>query len=184
MITYLHGSEFCAPQRQKNDDASNSNPGLILSLFECRFETMLCNPIGQIADFGPNTVWMFADLRCSPITIFQYKGTFDVFNKIIRQEGFSRLWRGTNAGLALAVPTVGIYLPCYDIFRNWMEGRAIEHMPVPDATPYVPLVAGSLARSIASATCYPIELARTTRMQRHLRSLKSERSFLEFLVPF
>ncbi|KAE8721633.1 hypothetical protein F3Y22_tig00015426pilonHSYRG00014 [Hibiscus syriacus] len=28
MITYLHGSEFCAPQRQKNDDASNSNPGI------------------------------------------------------------------------------------------------------------------------------------------------------------
>jgi len=23
------------------------------------------------------------------------------------QEGFTRLWRGTNAGLALAVPTVG-----------------------------------------------------------------------------
>ncbi|CAH2057745.1 unnamed protein product [Thlaspi arvense] len=51
----------------------------------------------------------------------QYKGTIDVFYKIIRQfsiyslvefhrnnfmqEGFSRLWRGTNASLALAVPT-------------------------------------------------------------------------------
>ncbi|MBA0679843.1 hypothetical protein Goari_011589 [Gossypium aridum] len=132
---------------------------------------------------------MFADLRCSPsctragvhgtVAIcppdcFQYKGTLDVFNKIIRQvgvaitlrnvlqEGFSRLWRGTNAGLALAVPTVGIYLPCYDIFRNWMEGLAAEHIPI--VTPYVPLVAGSLARSIACATCYPIELART-RMQ-------------------
>ena len=57
---------------------------------------------------------------------------------------------------------VGIYLPCYDIFRNWMEGLAAQHMP--GATPYVPLVAGSLARSLACATCYPIELART-RMQ-------------------
>lgn len=25
---------------------------------------------------------------------------------LMKQEGFSRLWRGTNAGLALAIPTV------------------------------------------------------------------------------
>ncbi|XP_022736103.1 mitochondrial carrier protein MTM1-like isoform X4 [Durio zibethinus] len=135
----------------------------------------LSNLISRMAYFGPNT--MFADLRCSPsctragvhgtVAIcppdcFQYKGTLDVFNKIIRQEGFSRLWRGTNAGLALAVPTVGIYLPCYDIFRNWMDGLTAQYMP--GLTPYVPLVSGSLARSLACATCYPIELART-RMQ-------------------
>ena len=118
------------------------------------------------------------------------------------QEGFARLWRGTNAGLALAVPTVsssfyttffcffgggwvrdcifriccvyktsdtffldiqvGIYLPCYDIFRNWFEELASQN--VPTLTPYAPLVAGALARSLACATCYPIELART-RMQ-------------------
>ncbi|KAK9291304.1 hypothetical protein L1049_019249 [Liquidambar formosana] len=129
----------------------------------------------RMAFFGPNM--MFADLRCSPsctragihgtVSIcppdcFQYKGTLDVFYKIIRQEGFSRLWRGTNAGLALAVPTVGIYLPCYDVFRNWLEELTSEN--IPSMTPYVPLVAGSLARSLACTTCYPIELART-RMQ-------------------
>lgn len=135
----------------------------------------LSNLISRMAYFGPRT--MFADLRCSPscaragihgtVAIcppdcFQYKGTLDVFYKIIRQEGFARLWRGTNAGLALAVPTVGIYLPCYDIFRNYLEELASQN--VPTATPYVPLVAGALARSLACATCYPIELART-RMQ-------------------
>lgn len=57
---------------------------------------------------------------------------------------------------------VGIYLPCYDIFRNWMEEFTAKSAP--STTPYVPLVAGSLARSLACATCYPIELART-RMQ-------------------
>ncbi|XP_023549594.1 mitochondrial carrier protein MTM1 isoform X1 [Cucurbita pepo subsp. pepo] len=129
----------------------------------------------RMAFFGPNT--LFADLRCSPscaragihgtVAIcppdcFQYKGTLDVFYKIIRQEGFVRLWRGTNAGLALAVPTVGIYLPCYDIFRNWLEEITSQNLQ--SATPYVPLVAGALARSLACATCYPIELART-RMQ-------------------
>ncbi|KAJ0099134.1 hypothetical protein Patl1_20304 [Pistacia atlantica] len=135
----------------------------------------LSNLISRMAYFGPRT--LFADLRCSPtctragvhgtVSIcppdcFQYKGTLDVFYKIIRQEGFSRLWRGTNAGLALAVPTVGIYLPCYDMFRNWLEDLTTQNAP--SATPYVPLVAGSLARSLACTTCYPIELART-RMQ-------------------
>ncbi|XP_031257101.1 mitochondrial carrier protein MTM1 [Pistacia vera] len=135
----------------------------------------LSNLISRMAYFGPRT--LFADLRCSPtctragvhgtVSIcppdcFQYKGTLDVFYKIIRQEGFSRLWRGTNAGLALAVPTVGIYLPCYDMFRNWLEDLTTQNAP--SATPYVPLVSGSLARSLACTTCYPIELART-RMQ-------------------
>ncbi|XP_062149282.1 mitochondrial carrier protein MTM1 isoform X1 [Alnus glutinosa] len=135
----------------------------------------LSNIISRMAYFGPRT--MFADLRCSPsctragihgtVSIcppdcFQYKGTLDVFYKIIRQEGFARLWRGTNAGLALAVPTVGIYLPCYDVFRNCLEEFTGQH--VPSVTPYAPLVAGSLARSLACVSCYPIELAKT-RMQ-------------------
>ncbi|KAK9103817.1 hypothetical protein Sjap_021071 [Stephania japonica] len=121
--------------------------------------------------------FLFSDLRCSPSCnragllgalavcppdCFHYKGTFDTFYKIIRQEGFARLWRGTNAGLALAVPTVGIYLPCYDIFRNRIEELTTQNAP--SLMPYVPLVAGSLARSLACITCYPIELART-RMQ-------------------
>ncbi|VVB13875.1 unnamed protein product [Arabis nemorensis] len=92
----------------------------------------------------------------------QYKGTLDVFYKIIRQEGFSRLWRGTNASLALAIPTVGIYMPCYDYFRNSMEVFTVEKSPA--LTPYVPLVAGTIARSLAVISCYPVELART-RMQ-------------------
>lgn len=129
------------------------------------------------------------------------------------QEGFWRLWRGTNASLTLAIPTVshslsstkdflfhlndyllcmipcfvvmqntmqfavkyvagiywfllfnqvGIYMPCYDIFRNLMEEFTTQNAP--NLTPYVPLVAGTLARSLACVSCYPIELART-RMQ-------------------
>ncbi|KAL3521608.1 hypothetical protein ACH5RR_019757 [Cinchona calisaya] len=135
----------------------------------------LSNLTSRMAVFGPNM--MFADLRCSPsctragvhgtVSIcppdcFHYKGTLDVFYKIIRQEGVARLWRGTNAGLALAVPTVGIYLPCYDIFRNQLEEFTSRNAP--SLTIYAPLVAGSLARSLACISCYPIELAKT-RMQ-------------------
>lgn len=128
----------------------------------------------SMATLGENTV--FAQVKCPPVcprggalmtplcppSCFQYKGTLDVFYKIIRQEGFSRLWRGTNAGLALAIPTVGIYLPCYDIFRDWLESFTSKNAP--QFTPYAPLVAGSIARSLACITCSPIELART-RMQ-------------------
>lgn len=57
---------------------------------------------------------------------------------------------------------VGIYMPCYDIFRNFMEDFTTENAP--GLTPYVPLVAGSIARSLACISCYPVELART-RMQ-------------------
>lgn len=135
----------------------------------------LSDAIGRMAFFGPNI--MFTDLRCSPscsragvhgtVSIcppdcFQYKGTFDVFTKIIRQEGMARLWRGTNAGLALAVPMVGIYLPFYDLFRNRLEELSRENAPA--TTIFVPLAAGSLARSLACTVCYPVELART-RMQ-------------------
>lgn len=53
-------------------------------------------------------------------------------------------------------------MPCYDIFRNSMEQFTTNNAPI--LTPYVPLVAGSAARSLACVTCYPVELART-RMQ-------------------
>ncbi|KAI3693436.1 hypothetical protein L6452_33271 [Arctium lappa] len=129
--------------------------------------------LNHTCSFETNT--MLPDRRCFPSChrsilgepsrgpdSAQYKGTLDVFNKIIRQEGFGRLWRGTSASLALSVPTVGIYLPCYDIFRNFLEEFSSQNAP--SMTPYVPLVAGSVARSLACITCYPVELART-RMQ-------------------
>lgn len=97
-----------------------------------------------------------------PPDCYRYNGAFDVFYKIIRQEGVLRLWRGTNAGLALAVPTVGIYLPCYDIFHDSLEMYSKNNWP--QLSPYVPLIAGSGARSLACIICSPIELARV-RMQ-------------------
>ncbi|KMZ63220.1 putative Mitochondrial carrier protein [Zostera marina] len=150
----------------------------------------------RMTSFGSNRI--FADMRCCYASCnhlnaqaictsdcFEYKGTLDVFNKVARQEGLARLWRGTNAGLALSIPTVGIYLPCYDIFRDWIEGFTNQNYPT--MTPYAPLVAGSLARSLACITCYPIELART-HMQafKVLRKVKPpgiRKTLLEVLSP-
>ncbi|KZV21875.1 Mitochondrial substrate carrier family protein [Dorcoceras hygrometricum] len=124
----------------------------------------------RTASFESSTI--LQDVKCMPSSAgtqptcspecTRYRGTLDVFYKVVRQEGFLRLWRGTNASLALAVPSVAIYMPLYDIFRNYMEELTSENIPT--MTPYTPLVAGSLARSVACITCYPVELART-RMQ-------------------
>jgi hypothetical protein len=38
------------------------------------------------------------------------------------QEGFARLWRGTNAGLALAVPTVSSYFMLFFFFFFFCGG--------------------------------------------------------------
>nr|GMD64922.1 mitochondrial carrier protein MTM1 [Ipomoea batatas] len=119
--------------------------------------------ICRMGSFGGHTMLdvFRTEISCPPDST-RYKGTMDVLSKVIRQEGFPRLWRGTMASLALAIPSVGIYLPLYDIFRNSMEEYTLHGAPI--VTPYVPLVAGSLARSVACITCYPVELART-RMQ-------------------
>ncbi|KAJ7561376.1 hypothetical protein O6H91_03G026200 [Diphasiastrum complanatum] len=87
-------------------------------------------------------------LLCPP-DCFHYKGTWDVFHKIIRQEGLSRLWRGTNVALAIAVPT-----------------RKSLHLE-----PYAPLIAGTIARSLACIICGPLELVRT-RMQLPVQSIR------------
>ncbi|XP_021729022.1 mitochondrial carrier protein MTM1-like [Chenopodium quinoa] len=152
----------------------------------------LSNALSRMAVFGPNM--LFADLRCSPSCAragiqgtvsmcppdcFQYKGTLDVLCKIVQQEGVTRLWRGTNAGLALAIPMVGIYLPFYDVFRIRMEEFAADN--VPSVEPYVPFVAGALARSLACTTCYPIELART-RMQAFKETGKKPPGVLKTLI--
>ncbi|CAI0546336.1 unnamed protein product [Linum tenue] len=50
----------------------------------------------------------------------------------------------------------------YMMYFAWLEEKTSQS--IPGAAPYVPLVAGSLARSLACVTCYPVELART-RMQ-------------------
>ncbi|CAI5474139.1 unnamed protein product [Closterium sp. Yama58-4] len=66
----------------------------------------------------------------------------------------------------MAVPTVGIYLPVYDILKIELAAMSINgrDRAVPEA--YVPLIAGSVARALACVSCAPLELART-RMQAH-----------------
>ncbi|URE44344.1 Solute carrier family 25 member [Musa troglodytarum] len=69
---------------------------------------------------------------------------------------------------------VGIYLPCYDMLRNWMEYITVNSYP--NLTPYVPLLAGSAARTLACLACSPIELARTQNCYTDQQAFKASRA--------
>ncbi|CAL0308842.1 unnamed protein product [Lupinus luteus] len=161
MVELSYGERFMAAGGAAFISAIIVNP---LDLAKTRLQAQAATT--PTPTFHPNSIVQDVRFRCIPVqgvtSSNRYKGTLDILYKVIRQEGFMRLWRGTNASLALAVPTVGIYMPCYDIFRNVMEEFTTQNAP--SLSPYVPLVAGSVARSLACVSCYPVELART-RMQ-------------------
>lgn len=77
---------------------------------------------------------------------------------------------------------VGIYLPFYDMFRDRLEELSRENAPA--TTKYVPLVAGSLARSLACTVCYPIELARTRMQVSFVCICSCNSGFLECVLAF
>ncbi|XP_024382471.1 mitochondrial carrier protein MTM1 [Physcomitrium patens] len=116
---------------------------------------------GRCPPACPRTTVAGVSYNCPPPGQ-QYKGTLDVMRRVAREEGFIRLWRGLNASLAIAVPSVGIYLPSYDLLQDTMCRYSDENSL--GLKPYAPMLAGALARSLAVLVCSPLELAKT-RMQ-------------------
>jgi hypothetical protein len=88
-----------------------------------------------------------------------YRGTIDGLRKIVASEGMRVLWRGTDVALMMAIPMVGIYLPLYDYLLLQLH----EQRHTNAATP---LIAGTLARTVAVYCTAPFELLRT-RLQAH-----------------
>eukprot|EP00210_Caulerpa_lentillifera_P009520 g9079.t1 len=86
-----------------------------------------------------------------PPECYVYISTLDAFRKILNQEGVRGLWRGTRESFLIAVPMVGLYLPLYDTFVERMSGLGLA----------APVVAGSLARTIANFVVAPLEILRT-----------------------
>ena len=88
-----------------------------------------------------------------------YTSTLDVLRKIWRQEGPMALFRGTSTALAIAVPTVGIYLPCYDLclgeLRRAMAGSEWGRDYL------APIAAGATSRTLAVLCVAPLDLVRT-----------------------
>ncbi|KAI9670334.1 MAG: hypothetical protein M1831_006548 [Alyxoria varia] len=113
--------------------------------------------VSSIRDTASN-----ASLECSMEETQRrsYNSTVDGFRKIAKNEGFSTLWRGLSATLAMAVPGNVIYFAGYD----WLRTSHISPIQNRVSDLYAPLIAGSSARVIAALFVSPIELFRT-RMQ-------------------
>ena len=76
----------------------------------------------------------------------RYTSSLDVLRKIVRQEGISVLWRGTSTALAIAVPTVGIYLPCYDICLEKTREAMLASPRWQEHAGVAPMIAGAASR--------------------------------------
>jgi solute carrier family 25, member 39/40 len=86
------------------------------------------------------------------------EGVLRTFRNIARYEGFTALWKGLGLSTLSAVPTVGVYLMAYDLVKERLERSTDQHA---FSQQTVPLVAGTLARTIAVCLSAPIENART-----------------------
>ena len=88
-----------------------------------------------------------------------YTSTLDVLRKIWRQEGPMALFRGTSTALAIAVPTVGIYLPCYDLCLGELRRAMVGSEWGRDYL--APIAAGATSRTLAVLCVAPLDLVRT-----------------------
>lgn len=89
-----------------------------------------------------------------------FNSTFDGLRKIARNEGITTLWRGLSPTLAMTVPGNIIYFTGYD----WLRFNKMSPINRAFSDNYAPLVAGTVARTLAAGVVSPIEMFRT-RMQ-------------------
>ncbi|EPZ33500.1 mitochondrial carrier [Rozella allomycis CSF55] len=81
-----------------------------------------------------------------------YKGTLDGIKKIVKQEGFTSLWRGLSPTLVMSVPATVVYYVGYEHLKGWFSQVTMD-------SPMAPLYSGALARTASFIS--PIELIRT-----------------------
>ncbi|KAL7532519.1 hypothetical protein ACHAWF_010213 [Thalassiosira exigua] len=98
-------------------------------------------------------------------TAAESMGTLATLRSIFRSEGAGGLYAGLKPTLAMSVPNTVLYFASYDEISGWMKRRASEkaasNSTATGGPAYVPLVAGSAARLLASLATAPLELVRT-----------------------
>uniref|UniRef100_A0A7S4URS4 Mitochondrial carrier protein n=1 Tax=Guillardia theta TaxID=55529 RepID=A0A7S4URS4_GUITH len=74
---------------------------------------------------------------------------------IVKNEGLTSLWRGTGYAMLTSLPSVGIYLTCYEQLKHHLQAR------MEKGKYFAPIVAGSVSRTLAVVMTNPLELVRT-----------------------
>ncbi len=84
-------------------------------------------------------------------------GTISTLVSIFRSEGYSGLYAGLRPTLVMSVPNTVLYFTAYDELSSRL--RQNHHHRHQEA--YIPLLAGSIARLLATLATAPLELIRT-----------------------
>ena len=129
----------------------------------------------------------------TPIPKKAGSGTLATLLSIFRNEGYLGLYKGLSPTLVMSVPNTVLYFTAYDeismILRrnhvtnfanNSMNGESkstatIEDIEDAKRQPYIPLMAGSTARLLASLATAPLELIRT----RQASNTKAQHGMME-----
>ncbi|XP_054166711.1 probable mitochondrial glutathione transporter SLC25A40 [Oppia nitens] len=131
-------------QAQQKESLMNNNQSSV------RQSTTNTRPIGSAGGVGNGR---------------QFGQTFKMFIKMSRTEGLTSLWSGLPPTLAMVIPGMGVYFTSYDLFRvhlNKQFGYINRYQPL-----WVPIVAGSVARTLAAVIISPLEMIKT-KMQSQL----------------
>ncbi|KZF24384.1 mitochondrial carrier [Xylona heveae TC161] len=131
-----------------------------LGVTACCREVFWINNNTQFCLAGPSVESVkaaAADCAVEDVQRKTFTSTFDGLKKIARNEGITTLWRGLSPTLLMAIPANVIYFTGYDSLRF------SKHSPLRNrvSEPYLPLVAGSVARIGAAFAVSPIEMFRT-----------------------
>ncbi|KAK4462564.1 mitochondrial carrier domain-containing protein [Cladorrhinum samala] len=132
-----------------------------LGVTACCREVFFMNNNSEVCVVGPRVHGASPAIECAVEQTQQrtFNSTFDGLRKIARNEGLTTLWRGLSPTLVMAVPANIIYLTGYDWLRSHPTSPIQRAAGLRDE--YAPLVAGSVARTLAATAVSPIELFRT-----------------------
>ncbi|KAL3094553.1 hypothetical protein niasHS_005223 [Heterodera schachtii] len=94
-----------------------------------------------------------------------FSGTLDAFVKIVRIEGLRSLWSGLSPTMLSAIPATVFYFTMYDnmlcMWRNALASKNNNNSIFSGAAFMAPLLAGTVARTMAVSVVSPLELVRT-----------------------
>uniref|UniRef100_A0AC35UBH3 Mitochondrial carrier protein n=1 Tax=Rhabditophanes sp. KR3021 TaxID=114890 RepID=A0AC35UBH3_9BILA len=96
-----------------------------------------------------------------------FRGTFDAFRKIVKNEGIFSLWSGLPPTIVSAIPTTVLYYSAYDQINLYLQKHLGDYS-------LIPLFSGSFARFVVVTAVAPIEMIRT-KMQSEALSYKNVR---------